>query len=85
MILGPKLINMRLIPSKDFFLENTMILGQNLIFVGESQTIFCPIRKELQNPDLGKCQKIWATSLPPNFFLPCTPMISCKAIIIFIL
>ena len=36
-----------------------MILGQNLFYVRESQTIFCPIRNVLENPDLGKRHKIW--------------------------
>ena len=43
LILGQKLGNMRLIPREDlyyFFLENTMILEQNLVFVRESQAIF---------------------------------------------
>ena len=40
--------NLRLISSEDFFfLENTMISGQKLVFVLESHTIFCPTHKVL--------------------------------------
>ena len=50
---------MRLISSEDFFLENTMILRQNLVFVRESQTIYWKIR-------------IWAnvTKFGQNFIAP---------------
>ena len=45
-----------------------MILGQNLVFVRKSQTIFS-IRNVLENHDLGKRHKIWAKlHCPPNFF-----------------
>ena len=60
---------MRLNASKHFFFEIIMILGQNLFYVRESQTIFCPIRNVLENPDLGKRHKIWAKPhRPPNCF-----------------
>ena len=36
-----------------------MTLERNMVFVRESQTIFCPFRKVLENHDLGKCHKIW--------------------------
>ena len=46
-----------------------MILGRNLVFVRESQTIFCSIRTVIKNHDLGKRHKIWAKFYcPPNFF-----------------
>ena len=70
-VFGSKLKNMRLNSSEDFsfFLEITMILGQNLFLVYESQTIFCSIRNVLENNDLGKRHKIWEKlHCPPYFF-----------------
>ena len=71
LLLGRKLKTMRLNSSEEFsfffFLEITMILGQNLFLVRESQTIF--IRNVLENHDLGKRYKIWEKlHCPPNFF-----------------
>ena len=68
--------NMRLNSSEEFsfFLEITMILGQNLFLVCESQTIFCSIRNVLENYDLGKRHKIWAKRHCPPIFLAGTPM-----------
>ena len=61
--------------SEDFFLEITIILGQNLFLVQESQTIFFPIRNVLENHDLGKRHEIWAKLYcPTKFFLAGTPM-----------
>ena len=48
LILGRKLENMRPISSEDLFCF--MIL----VFVQESQTIFCPIHKVLEYHNLGK-------------------------------
>ena len=75
LLLSRKLKNMRLNSSKEFFfLEITMILGQNLFLVCESQTIFCSIRNVLENYDLGKRHKIWKNFIAPHFFLAGTPM-----------
>ena len=76
MLLGRKLKNMRLNSSEEFsfFLEITMILGQNLFLVCESQKIFCSIRNVLENYDLGKRHKIWAKLHCPHIFLTGTPM-----------
>ena len=64
MILGRKLRNLRLIPSEDLFLYFYF-----LVFILESQTIFCPIRKVLENYDSGICHKFWAKlHRPRNFF-----------------
>ena len=57
-----------------FFLEMTMILGQNLFLICESQTIFCSIRNVLENYDLGKRHKIWEKLHCPHIFLAGTPM-----------
>ena len=57
-----------------FFLEITMILGQNLFLVCKSQTIFCSIRNVLENYDLGKRHKIWVKLHCPHIFLAGTPM-----------
>ena len=45
-----------------------MSLGQNLVFVRESQPTFCPIRKVLENHDWAKVTKFGQNFLPPNFF-----------------
>ena len=66
---------MRLNSNENFFLEITIILGQNLFYARESQTIFCPIRNLPENHDLDKRHKIWAKLYyPPNSFLAGTPM-----------
>ena len=52
-----------------------MILGLKLVFILESQIIFCPIRKALENNDLGKCHTIWARlHCLPKIVLAGTPM-----------
>ena len=68
---------MGLIPSEDLlFSENTMILGRNLVFVREFQTIFFVlIVKPIENHDLGKCHKIRVKlHCPPQIFLAGTRM-----------
>ena len=50
MLLGQRVRNLSVVTIEDlfFFFKNTMILSQKLVFVLESQTIFCPIHKVLQ-------------------------------------
>ena len=62
-----------------FFLEITMILGQNFFFVRESQTI-CPIYEVLENHDLGKRHKIWAKLHCPKIFLAGKPMVKTSSL-----
>ena len=71
LILGRKLKNMRLIPSGElfFFSKNAMILGQNLVFVRESQIIFCPIMIWKNVTKFGQ------NFIAPKFFLTGTPMV----------
>ena len=47
MILRQKVEEMKLILSENLFLENFMNLGPKFVFVLESQTTFCLIRKVL--------------------------------------
>ena len=55
-----------------------MILGRNLVFVRESQTIFCPMHEVLENHDMGKCHKIWKKlHCPDKIVLAGTPMAIC--------
>ena len=66
MILGRKSRNLRLIQSAFFF----------LVFMLESQTIFCHIRKVLENHNSGKCDKIFFQNFiaPPQIFFADTAM-----------
>ena len=71
-ILGPKRRNLRLNPSEPFiFLENSIILGQNLVFVLESQTIF------LSYPQSIACQlhdQLWHTKYMTSLTSHRTPL-----------
>ena len=52
-----------------------MISGRNFFSVQESQTIFCPLHKVLENHDLGQTsQDLGKTTLPPKISWAGTPM-----------